>query len=296
METPEPDVTLAEPETVEVETREEKLHTYIAGRVTDSTAVEESDEPCYQATEVETGETPEDPPPEVAEEVEGPSLAMKAAAAGWINPSLVETAVNDAQLSTWIRMAQDQQQQQQQQPQEPALEETPPPEPEALLPEDEFPADDPVRKAMETMKGQNDALTKDVETLINIVSSLSNDQQAVTENANRSNQKIMDDAMDKVGGSLGEFGKLDEFSGDLRKAGFDRLETMKKNSPTVPHEELVEQYLLKAGYTKPTPGPGPIKKAARSKLGGPNNPPAVEPPLSREEKVSRLLRQISDRR
>ncbi len=294
---------LPEPQTISVPNRADEMRKFLDERA--PAASESSSEYVVDdapAPDPAPSPEPSDPSPEPTPppKTEGPSLAMKAAASHFIPREYIETAASDEQLQQWIDLSKKQMEQIYDQQNGPAPQQPAPPDPAAKdpdfyeLPIDEFPEDDPVRKAVTSIQSKYDRsidqLREDMATAIGMLSRVEGDYSARQENNARSFQQVLDAQLD-ASGQYGKFSQdMPEPLKEVRGKIFEGAYQWHQANPHIPPEQVCSSYLEQLGVTpQSTPPTGPIARQAQRRLGGGNAPKAPEPQLTREQEMRKFL-------
>ena len=273
------------------------------------TNTEEADREARFDDLIEGGEQPpadepDDQPEEEAEEVEapapvaeGPSLAMRAVARqANIPDALVDIARDDAQLHEMVALA--------------TAKEDRAPEPEPVefnveLPEEEYGADDAVRKQFNSMKdhfeGQIKTFQGDMTTVVDLVKGLEKRMSEQVQQQQSSAIADFDSALDRENSPvLGQLQELSEAGRKIRGAVYDEMENAHRADPTLSYEDTVRAAINLAlpGYTdtnKARKQRQSIRAQHRAKLGSGNAKPAPSPEPSVDEMFTDFIEVINAR-
>jgi len=239
----------------------------------DEEVVEEPDKPeTYKAKEAE--EVAEEPVPEPAPAVEGPSIAAKMAAEQSGLPApLIELATSDEQLSQFVALAQQTSGPVEEEPAVAAL--------EIDLPLDEYPENDPVRKELTKIQSHfSQQLNQMREQLKETSSKTSGFELQQAETAKQQamqTQSEFDSALDSMGAKA--FGNTKDLSSaniHLRTAAFNLVQELKNANPGQSVADLArtaaEQLDISPNLKTPAERAA-IRKQSKKRLGsGPSQP------------------------
>ena len=225
---------------------------------------------------------------------EGPTAVMATVArqAG-VPPQLVAQARDDKQLMDYIDLVSNE-------PTAPAAVE----EFEIDLPEEEYSADDSVRKQFDRLNqhysGQISKLREELASVAHAVTSVDSQQKDLTQGQATSEQMVFDGAVDEYG-AFGKFGELNQILATTRGALYDEYRELKAKNPTVEPSKLVEHVVKKnfpgvidnqtAKLSKKS-----IREQGRRKLGSGNARPAPEADPSKDEKADEFFANLRAKR
>lgn len=272
-----------EPSADEREKRAGEFFDKLMNKPTEAEAkVDADDEP---AEESDQEQEPEKEPEQV--KVEGPSVAAKLwAKQSGLDPELISLAPNDEALEKLVEKFAT------------SREVEPKPEPQAPetfkldLPEDEFPADDPVRKQLTAL---NDFYAKRLEQAqsdAQLIAQHVIDLEKFVEQfqGERTNNVIrtFDDKLDSLNSDV--LGSGDKRNSRVRAAVWDTLQDLKEERKGVSEEELLREALETFGIkSQDQKRIDAIRQSNKTRLGG--GPSKAIPPRepTREDKFNQLM-------
>jgi len=241
-----------------------------------------------QEQPVEGDASVETPAEEVqVEKPDGPTPAMQELARQWLPEQFITAARDDEALKGMIDAARDSK------APPPPVEE---PEFELSLPEEEFEANDAVRKQFKELnehyKGQISTLKKDMGTLVDIAKDMQEKQQAQVQQMFHEEQRGFDMVLDDLGSDV--VGVAEELSAPQRKirsALYDIAQDMKekKGGSLKDHALEAAKYIRieskqqKQAYAKK------VKEQSNGRLGSGNSPRLPEPAKSKEQALEDFL-------
>ncbi len=248
----------------------------------------------------EVAEVEAEAPAEVAPvKVEGPSVAMKAfAKQQGLTDKVIALAQSDEQLHELLEDAAAKYREA-----EPVKEPEKAPELEILLPEDEFPADDPMRKQVVAMKEFYDGKLNEIYDYLGLMAKTVVDFEKAREDTEISQLSNEQGAFDKHFDSyehpvLGSRATgLDEDQQEVRQAVYEKYHRLKKDNPKASDEALYERAASTWGY-KPTSQKrvDAIKEASNGRLGGGQSRALPEPTLSGRALAESKMQEILSRK
>lgn len=249
---------------------------------TDAGAEVDADEDATEDTETEETQKPESK--EVAK-VEGPSIAVKAwAKQAGLDPDLIAIATSDDQLGLMVeKLVASRETEQKPEP-------TPEPEFKLELPEDEFPAGDPVRKTLESM---NDFYAKQIEKSKQDTSLLATYVKGLLEETETSKQQQLvneqgtfDAYLDSLENEvLGNY-QDGTHNHDVREAIYGKFWRLKQENPKSKDADLINEAAKAFGIkSQQTKRKEALASDNKKRLGGGPTKSVPEPQLSGREKA-----------
>lgn len=249
---------------------------------------EETSTEVDEEESTETDDSSQDEAEEKATVTEGPTAAMKTLARqNKIPDVLIEWAVNDDQLAGLIELAS--------QSAEPDMSESPDiPTFEIDLPEDEYPANDPVRGVLSRMQShfteQLTAAQRKIGELEKLSKTTEQQQRQAVEQQARSFQAEFDRTLDRLNeAAFGQSSKLSSPAIRARTVMFDTVREILAEDSGVPLPDAVRKAaeMLNFNLTNKAPDEkAAIRKQAQKKLGSGSAKPA-EPLAKSPERMMR---------
>jgi len=284
----EQDTEVLEQETVEsTETTETKLEDFFSKLDSKPTAEAVDAEPETEGEPADEAEQPESD----AVKVEGPSVAMKMFAKQQGLPAkAIELAKSDEDLSELVEVFVAKQAQ---------PEPTPEPEPEFKLElsEEDFPADDPIRKAVESLNSHYEAKVKKLEGYIGQLADMAfkaEETLKASEVSQLSNdEKVFDDFIDALGvkplGNRAK-GEISSIGQKLRNSLYWEVKDLEAENPSLTREAIIRKVAEEAGYLSPQQKrEQAIKSDSARRLGGGGSKPVPASPPTAQEKMNALF-------
>ena len=285
-----------EEEIVEEEVQEPSAMDGLLGKLQKESA---EAEPEFQSEE-EVEEVLEEPEsPKEPEKPAGPSLAMKAfAKREGLPEEVIAIAASDEHLNALVEFAAAKKEQEKEPKQEPTEEEV---AFQLDLPEDEFPADDSIRKALDGMNKhyveQNQKVMDYISQMADWMVKQDQQQKAGIENQYAQVQHTFDSHLDSLGiDALGQQQSLNSVGMKARNMVYDYYLELREASPEASHTELIDRAVSEFGFSnKQAKHDAAIKDANSRRLGGRPSPLKGETVLTGGAKMEALLEGIKSR-
>jgi hypothetical protein len=234
--------------------------------------------------EADEVETPEAKPEPV--KVEGTTAAMRLLAKqNGVDDRVIKLTTNDDQLTELIEHAIQSREEANKAEIEPATELA------NILPEDEFGADDPVRKQVDAIIGEVKTLRDDVVSIVNWALGQVKVQEQSREAQIASQLGSFDSHLDTFDNPVLGNKQSGTHNNDVRAAVWNKFWNLKEEKPQATDAELINEAAAAFGYkTKKQTRTEAIKDDNANRLGGSGTKPLPEPQLEGKELALSLMR------